>query len=257
MYVSSLRIYPVKSLAAHTLSEASLSVQGLAQDRLMMFVSEQGRFISQREIPEMSLIKPIFEENIQTPFLQFPFLYLPTQQDHWSQLETRNVEVWGRKSQAHLIQKGMMIGQQALDLVWVGAKQAQKSFADSEPILLLNENSYEAFVEKAGFELDINRFRGNIFVKGANAWHEDTWKFLRIGHTDFEVIKPCSRCQLINVNQETAQINTEVLKQLAQIRLIDKKIRFGVLIKPIMRTSASKTLKVGDSVQVLESASLF
>ena len=54
--ISSLAIYPVKSLAGVELQSAHLDRFGLVGDRRWMVVNEERRFLSQRELSTMALI---------------------------------------------------------------------------------------------------------------------------------------------------------------------------------------------------------
>jgi uncharacterized protein len=56
--ISRLFVYPVKSCAGVELREAVLTDTGLDLDRAWMVVDAQGRFVTQRALPRMALIRP-------------------------------------------------------------------------------------------------------------------------------------------------------------------------------------------------------
>ena len=56
--LSAINVYPVKSCAGIALTQAELRDTGLAHDREWMIVDDNGRFISQREVSRLALIKP-------------------------------------------------------------------------------------------------------------------------------------------------------------------------------------------------------
>ncbi|MFA7557969.1 MAG: MOSC domain-containing protein, partial [Hydrogenophaga sp.] len=58
--IAQLWIYPVKSCAGMSVTEAELTPTGLAWDRAWMVVDAAGRFVTQRELPRMVLIQPAF-----------------------------------------------------------------------------------------------------------------------------------------------------------------------------------------------------
>ncbi|HDK38605.1 MAG TPA: MOSC domain-containing protein, partial [Thiolapillus brandeum] len=58
MRLSALYRYPVKSLRGEMLDAAEVGVRGLLHDRHWMLVNEQGRFLTQRELPRMVLVRP-------------------------------------------------------------------------------------------------------------------------------------------------------------------------------------------------------
>ena len=97
----------------------------------------------------------------------------------------------------------------------------------------------------------IGRFRGNIVVDGAAAWAEDSWRLVRIGGALFRVVKPCDRCIVTTVDQQTGQRpdRTEPLRTLGTFRHDENGIMFGQNLVPTM----TGRIAVGDAVDVLES----
>ena len=66
--------------------------------------------------------------------------------------------------------------------------------------------------------IDIARFRGNLVVSGGHAFMEDLWGKVRIGSQMFLCLGPCTRCQMICVDQSTGTRSQEPLKTLATFR---------------------------------------
>ena len=60
-HIARLFIYPIKSCAGIELPQARLTETGLLHDRWFMLVDAQGRFVSQRELARMALIRPEIE----------------------------------------------------------------------------------------------------------------------------------------------------------------------------------------------------
>ncbi|MFI4865780.1 MAG: MOSC N-terminal beta barrel domain-containing protein [Steroidobacterales bacterium] len=56
--IAALHYYPVKSAAGVELEQAPLTRAGFADDRRWMLVTDAGRFITQREVPRLALLKP-------------------------------------------------------------------------------------------------------------------------------------------------------------------------------------------------------
>ena len=71
--VSSLHIYPVKSLAGITVPEARLTDRGFEYDRRWILVDDNNQFLTQREIPGMALVKVEIQKETMT-FLHQQFL---------------------------------------------------------------------------------------------------------------------------------------------------------------------------------------
>ena len=56
-YLSQITIYPIKSVAGISVNQWPVTSRGLKYDRQWMLVDQQGQFLSQRQLPKMSLIK--------------------------------------------------------------------------------------------------------------------------------------------------------------------------------------------------------
>jgi uncharacterized protein YcbX len=61
--ITSLFIYPVKSMKGIAITQAQLTPAGLRHDRHWMVVRSSGRFVTQRDLPEMSLVHTRLDEN--------------------------------------------------------------------------------------------------------------------------------------------------------------------------------------------------
>ena len=57
---------------------------------------------------------------------------------------------------------------------------------------------------------------------------EDTWRSMRINDQDFEILGPCRRCQMVCVDQATAERDEEPFVTLAKTRRSGGKVWFGV-----------------------------
>ena len=68
--VNQLFIYPVKSLGGIEVSSAMLTERGFEHDRRWMLVDANNRFISQRELPELALLKvSIIDQGLKVTYL--------------------------------------------------------------------------------------------------------------------------------------------------------------------------------------------
>ena len=55
--VSELYVYPIKSLPGVAVKNATVTDRGFEHDRRWMLVDENNRFISQREVPELTQLQ--------------------------------------------------------------------------------------------------------------------------------------------------------------------------------------------------------
>ncbi|HNN17100.1 MAG TPA: MOSC domain-containing protein, partial [Giesbergeria sp.] len=70
--VARLCVYPVKSCAGVEVQEAVLTEAGLEFDRAWMLVDDQHRFLTQRSLPRMALVRPHIDRARGLLVLQAP-----------------------------------------------------------------------------------------------------------------------------------------------------------------------------------------
>ena len=87
-------------------------------------------------------------------------------------------------------------------------------FANS--VSLLNMQSINDFQNKIDKNVEISRFRGNIYVDGIKAWEERNWigKIIKINNISFKVEKNIPRCVAINLKPETDDNSLNLLQSL-------------------------------------------
>tara|TARA_Y100000996_G_scaffold394595_1_gene359080 strand:+ start:165 stop:941 length:777 start_codon:yes stop_codon:yes gene_type:complete len=83
-------------------------------------------------------------------------------------------------------------------------------------ISLINLNSIKDFEKKIGEEVELQRFRGNIYVDGISEWEERNWinKTIKINKTSFKVEKNIPRCVAINLKPKTDDNSLNLLNSL-------------------------------------------
>jgi uncharacterized protein YcbX len=83
-------------------------------------------------------------------------------------------------------------------------------------ISLINTKSVEDFQNKTNQEIETQRFRGNIFVDGVEAWEERNWigKIIKINDISFKVEKNIPRCVAINLKPNTDDNSLNLLQSL-------------------------------------------
>lgn len=262
--VTSIHVYPIKSCRAIDLKAARLDELGLSYDRRLMIVdAATSRFLTQREEPRMALIAPrLAPTSLQVTAPNMPLLKVDLNRDV---PERREVTVWRFTGPAEdlgenaaswvstVLERPCRLVRFADDVQReVNPKYAGPgvltAFTDGYPILIANEGSLDDLNGRASERVPMSRFRPNIVIKGAAPFAEDTWKRIRIGEVEVDVVKPCSRCAITTVDPATAKRGKEPLATLAQYRLHEKETWFGQ--NCIHRSLGS--IRVGDSVEVLE-----
>ena len=83
-------------------------------------------------------------------------------------------------------------------------------------ISLINIRSIEDFKNKINEKVEIQRFRGNIYVDGIEAWEERNWigKIIKINDISFKVEKNIPRCVAINLKPNTDDNSLNLLQSL-------------------------------------------
>lgn len=249
--VHSIIIYPIKSLGGINVSNSTVDPPGLQYDRRFMLVDSKNKFITQRTQPELTRFQLEaklggFEVNDpwtqQTKFLYFnPTIGDSEEVQIWDDrvmaqevLEDWSVWFSEKLSQHVRLFQLSSIFSRYIDPAFQTESSKVSSFADSLPILLCSEASYDYMNTLLDQPVDWRRFRPNIIVSNQTAFEEDTWQEISIGSSvKLFGAKPCARCQLINVDPNDGTIDSAILKSLSQTRKFENKVYFGQQFVPI------------------------
>lgn len=265
LQLSEIYIYPVKSLGGISLSKAQVTDRGLAHDRRWMLVDENGRFLSQREFPQLAIFQTSFEGNSLKITDKGNGHHVIFDINEY-QSDAMTVQVWDDTLQAfevnpttsHWFSEALGI---PVKLVYMPDNIHRKtdgayaltgeeitSFSDGYPILIIGQSSLNSLNERLAEPVGINRFRPNFVFTGGEAFEEDEWHEFHVGQVRFFGVKPCARCIMTTIDPETGNKNNkEPLLTLNKYRKAGNKILFGqnVLISQLGEVS------VGDSISVL------
>jgi uncharacterized protein YcbX len=240
--ISELHIYPIKSARGISPASAHLDERGLQHDRRWMVVDERGHFLTQRKIPRMALIRvEIDAASLKVSTEGMPALLIlltPQSQD------LMRVQVWEDSLDAHDVGEAAaswftkMLGRPCR-LVQMPAEaerfanpkyapeQTPVGFADAFPLLLISQASLDELNTRLTEPVPMNRFRPNIVVEGCSPHEEDTWQTLHVGAITLRVAKPCSRCSVPTVDQDTGERGSEPIRTLESYRAFGGKVLFG------------------------------
>jgi uncharacterized protein YcbX len=91
-------------------------------------------------------------------------------------------------------------------------------FTDSASgfVSLVNLASVEALAAAQGAPVDPLRFRGNLYVEGAEPWAEASWpgRRIRIGGATLDVLKMTDRCAATGVEPGTGRRDMDLVQTL-------------------------------------------
>jgi uncharacterized protein YcbX len=266
MRIASLHTYPVKGGHRLDHDEAAVERWGLAGDRRWMVIDPDGVGITQRDVTRLALLTV-------TPRPGGLTLRAPEQPDLDVAFPAggaiEHVRVFSSKppAPARLAPAGAgdwltgFLGQPAR-LAWLGdpatARPVQNnaevgdrvSFADGYPLLVANTASLDMvndWLAEAGDEtVPMTRFRPNVVVSGAAPWAEDCWlgRRVRLGDVVLRAVKPCDRCLVTTIDQETGVRGKQPLRILGQYRRFPGGLMFGMNLIP----DHPGLMRVGDEV---------
>ncbi len=258
--LTKINIYPIKSCKGIALQSAMLEDRGLRFDRRWMIVNDHNRLMTQRDMPQLSLVAvELRSDHLLVTAPRMDQLHVPMVMTN---AEVRSVVVWddtvsaldGGNDAAKWFSR--YLGATAR-LVYMpdtadrvasrGGFTSQVSFADAYPLLLISEASLDDLNRRLDDPLPMNRFRPNLVVRGCEPFAEDSWDNFMIGDVLMHGVKQCGRCATTTVNQSTGEKGKEPLKTLATYRERDGNVMFGVNL-----IHAEKgELRVGNNVTIL------
>lgn len=271
--LAALGLHPVKSCGALAPREALLVETGFDLDRAWMVVDPQGEMLTQREHPKLALVKPTLR--LSDLLLKAPgMLGLHLSLDA---VETATrVRVWDDVVKAW--DMGDLAAQWFTDYLgtparvarfdpdetrlaerrWTGEHAVPVEFADGFPLLVASLDSLGDLnrrLAEGGHEaVTMARFRPNLVLSGLEPWDEDQLDELVIDTDDgpvrLKLVKPCSRCQIPNVDPATGTMQGEPGRTLAGFRAdarLGGAVTFGM--NAIVLDGAGRTLRAGQRVR--------
>ncbi len=279
MIVSELCVYPLKSGQGIELSQARITTKGFFGDREMMLVSGSGKFITQRQFPQLAKVQiEIAEQNItlklednSLPALTFTSTLsgIPITIEIWSDRilaidQGDRVAQWFHQLLNLSSDKVCRLVRQSPDHIrllpkkYANDDEQPLGFADNSPVMLtataslaeLNQRIIEIHQQQSQ-EIPMNRFRPNIVIDTTEPFIEDSWSLIQIGEIQFQMAKPCSRCIITTVDQAQGEKNKlkEPLNTLGTFRqLSEQGVMFGVNMIP----QNEGIIKKGDRLRILQ-----
>lgn len=223
--ITSLSIYPVKSMRGIAMQSAELGSHGLKHDRQFMVVRSNGSFVTQRDLPRLAAVQTLLaEDGVILSLADHGSVTIPHTAAGGDRIHTK---VW--KDDCETVDQGEEISRWLSDalessdilrLVKMApdfvrpqnqpGKLGQGTttwFADASPYLVANEASLEALnrelTTRGLSAVPMNRFRPNIVVKGLAAFDEHGLSELSSENYRLKLCHPCERCVVTTIDQAT------------------------------------------------------
>ncbi|HEY0979080.1 MAG TPA: MOSC N-terminal beta barrel domain-containing protein [Flavobacteriales bacterium] len=261
LHLASIHVYPVKSLGGFAVPEARLTDRGLEHDRRWMLVDAHGRFLTQREVPEMALLRcaPAAQGFRITDIRNGDRIELPWSLEEGTPHTTR---IWDDpvvtrdatherngwfRERLPRVDRLVYMPESTHRAVDPKYAEGLTSLSDGYPYLILSQASLDDLNDRMPKALPMDRFRPNLVIAGGEAFQEDVWRHVAIGDCRFELVKPCARCVIPTTDQDTAQRSAEPLRTLNNYRRQGDRILFGMNAMG----KAGTVVRVGDLVQPL------
>lgn len=264
--IAALYYYPVKSCRGLALEEGALTVAGLEHDRRWMVINAAGRFLTQREMPRLALLRPSLTADallIDAPGL--PTFHVPFAQ----QGARRRVRIW--EDQCAALDEGdgaadwlsgwlgtesrlvrFDPGQRRLSSSrWTGRDEAENRFSDGFPLLVLSTASLQDLNARLTVKLPVDRFRPNLLLDGLDPYDEDRVSELRAEGIRLRIVKACTRCKITTTNQGSGEVEGEEPLATLKTYRYDAALK-GVLFaqNAIIIEGVGRTLRRGQRLEV-------
>ncbi|NXE76255.1 MOCOS sulfurase, partial [Cochlearius cochlearius] len=278
--VANIYLYPIKSCSAFEVTEWPVGNQGLLYDRNWMVVNQNGVCITQKQEPRLCLVNPSIDLKKNVMVIQAEGMdpisvsleentgkeaviceskvcshrvktydcgdrlarWFSLFLGHPCRLIRQSSDVKKRSHQKNT--KGL---ESATNISLSLVNEAQYLLINVASIVQLKEHVSARLEEPLEIEELIRRFRANIVISAPESFEEEEWAEISIGALRFQVVGPCSRCQIICIDQQSAERNKEFLQSLSAAR--GRKTNFGIyLMNQPLRSSFPDILSVGSQV---------
>jgi len=275
--ITDLFIYPVKSLKGIALDNSQTGQRGLEFDREWMITDNAYNFISQREIELMTTIETKIDSSsliLSSP--QNRRLKVPLESNRINKVK---VMVWddycdaydeGDEASSWLTEalgthKGSSLRLVRFDqkhkrLVpkkYLNGVHAESAFSDQFPYLITSWESLSklnnGLLENNSKKVSMNRFRPNIVIKGLSDIEKMTSFNLTCekGDYQFGLRKPCKRCKITTINQETGEVENPKEPLATLVKLKNSEESHGAFFgQNAILLSDYGVLRVGDLLEL-------
>ena len=262
--IEDLSIYPLKSAKAINLEKVNVLNTGFENDRLFGIINMDNTVLTAREKPRLLHLRISFSDSVSE--------ITDTDNNKCSvdlkKVASKAIQVnlFNESFKARVIarvaneylsnflkEKVRLISIEPNELRKVNEKHNGQpddviSLNDVAPLLLVNKASINDLNSKLEQPISNPQFRANIVVSTPVAYDEETWKYVKIGNCEFEVITRSERCILFTIDPVRAHRHPkqEPLRTLAKDKRGNDTVSFGVYLVPrkLGEISATDTLEV-------------
>jgi len=254
--------YPVKSMGGESLTTTEIGPAGIPYDRNWMLIDENGRFLTQRDMPELCLFSASVRDGILHLIHRPSGEHIEIDETIMGRSTLVPVSIWQRHHTAvaldHPVNEWLSEKlERKVTLTKVadpfgysrtvpGTRDFRIAFPDGYPLLLLGTASLQELNTRLKEGVNADRFRTNILISTKIPHEEDQYGQLIARDGKLELIKPCPRCMVTTIDQTAGTSGPEPLKTLGTYRKQGNQVYFG------MYSTARKTLHIstGDRIRL-------
>ena len=247
-FLSSIFLYPVKSMRGYAVTDGDVEPWGLKHDRRWAVLAPDGSRLSGREDRRLLGIGAMAREDggvklvagdgssieVSAPF-NGEFAPTTISRLDAVRLADPAVHEWLSGQLSKPVRLGWLDDptRRPVSQNHGGRDAEPLSLADAGPLLLASKASLRRLSEWAGDEISMTRFRPNVVVEGvAEPFAEDDWTRVRIGDVTFRQAEQCDRCMMTLIDPDTLEQGKEPLRSLARHRKREGKTWFGIRLIP-------------------------
>ena len=275
--VTDIYIYPVKSLKGIPLKKAETGSRGFKYDREWMITDSDYQFITQREIEAMATITVSITKDLllmQSSKVNELKIDLNAKREQsvqvsvWDDIcdaldEGEDASYWLTDELGYWKGKTLRLVRFCSDRKrpvpeqYLHGREAESSFSDQFPYLITTWDSLkklnEGLSENGKQEVTMARFRPNIVVNDITSIENKTSLDLisQDGHYEFGFRKPCKRCKITTINQDSGEITDfkEPLATLTSLKFSSE--NYGAFFgqNAILLSNKECIVSVGDLLQ--------
>ncbi|KAL5731571.1 molybdenum cofactor sulfurtransferase [Ranunculus cassubicifolius] len=269
VYLKSISVYPIKSCGGFSVDSWPLSPSGLLHDREWLLKSPSGDILTQKKVPQMSLISTSIDLTQGTMSVESPNcekeLQINLVENYNTKeemlLQSQRYEVQGYDTEINLwftkavsrpcsllrcfSSQSFFPENKNSSVETCRDVHSKLNFVNEAQFLLISEDSISDLNTRLSskdkskgqdgelIHITPRRFRPNLVISGAEPYEEDNWTSLTIGNAHFTSFGGCNRCQMINLDPDSGQVHKtkEPLATLASFRRTKGKIMFGILLR--------------------------
>ena len=254
--IESLWRYPVKSMRGEKLDEIFVSFAGVMGDRLYGIVNGDGNpafpWYTIRDYEELLLYQPRYRNHsatLQPKNLAAAQTMSPGINPLYPDTDRFSVEVETPEGNNYSLDDDFLEHLKSLtDSQNLRLHFSQRSQFDCRPLSIFSMQLCDLLAEELDMDIDKRQFRANFYVK----WNDNRPAYendllghrLKIGdRLEINVLERDPRCKVITVNPDTAEVDSKLIKHIAQSHEGYAGVYGAVLVEGVV--------KAGDPIELL------